>query len=373
MPGSIDFSALKQQFYAHKNVACGLPADAYTHPDYWQQEQGSVFARHWVFVGFAHELEKVGDVMPVEVGGRPIFLIRNADGEIRAFHNACRHRCLKLVDKKTNVGRVIRCPYHSWVYGLDGALRATPFFGGQENHNVEQFDPGEHGLVATHCEVWFDWVFVNLSAQPDSFEAHVAPLKQRLQGIDFNLVKPVGMIDMGKVRCNWKLLMENFIEPYHVPTVHSSTTNQPLNEHYTIIDRHCLGSGVDIESEDAVPDASRLSVSSLYLTLFPNFVFGRYLPDQIGVHLNIPVGVGHTLQKRVIYTSDGEQRSAREIADLKQLWYEVHKEDHAMCERLQQGRASVVADEGGVLSPHWEDSLRRFQEMSLTATIQPDH
>ena len=116
-------------------------------------------------------------------------------------------------------------------------------------------------------------------------------------------------------------------------------------------------------------EKNTLAVSSLYLTLFPNFVFGRYFPDQIGVHLDIPLSVDRTWQKRVIYTTDGQSRTEEQITNLKALWYDVHKEDHEMCERLQQGRASVIAEQGGLLSPHWEDSVRRFQELALNATI----
>ena len=92
--------------------------------------------------------------------------------------------------------------------------------------------------------------------------------------------------------------MENFIEPYHVQFVHRTTTNQPLKDHYTIVDDVCLGSAIELDEEDKVKGS--LSVSSRYLTLFPNFIIGRYFPDQIGVYLNVPVDSGHTQQKRVI-------------------------------------------------------------------------
>ena len=105
-----------------------------------------------------------------------------------------------------------------------------------------------------------------------------------------------------------------------------------------------------------------LAVSSRYLTLFPNFVIGFYQPDQIGVHLNCPTGPSTTRQRRLIYSISDHDIGDPEAMALRDLWYQVHKEDHAMCERLQQGRLSEVAASGGLLSPHWEDSVRRFQE-----------
>ena len=369
MISAAKLNQITQNFSNRKPVASGLPAYVYTSEEYWQQEQRTLFTNSWVFVGFAHELKNIGDVMPLEIAGQPIFLIRSSADEIKAFHNVCRHRCLKLIDENCNVGPRIRCPYHSWVYGLSGELKSTPFFAGSEQHTPDGFDPGRHALVQVSCGVWFDWIFINLSGTATPFEQHIQPLKKRLADVDFDQVKPVATVELGEVKCNWKLLLENFIEPYHVQFVHASTTDQPLKDHYTVIDEHCLGSAVDIDDTAQVKKQNTLAVSSLYLTLFPNFVFGRYFPDQMGVHLDIPLSVDRTRQKRVIYTTDGEPRSDEEITSLKTLWYDVHKEDHEMCERLQQGRASVIAEQGGLLSPHWEDSVRRFQELALDATI----
>ena len=108
-------------------------------------------------------------------------------------------------------------------------------------------------------------------------------------------------------------------------------------------------------------------MSSRYLTLFPNFVLGRYFPDQIGVHLNVSTGIDRTWQRRVIYTTEGESLGSGQVEALSDLWYKVHKEDHEICERLQVGRGSDVAALGGWLSPHWEDSVRRFQELVVEA------
>ena len=354
-------------FYSDASVAHGLPAFAYTDPDYWQLENQRLLSDHWVFAGFAHQIPDPGDVRPVTIGGKPVFMIRNQNGQINVFHNACRHRCLKLIDVPGNTGPRIRCPYHSWVYNLDGKLKSTPYLGGPDKHSADGFNPDEHGLVPVHSETWHDWIFINLSEEPEDFQQHVAPLASRLSDLDLNQIVPVALLEFGVVETNWKLLMENFIEPYHVQFVHSSTTDQPLKDHYTVIDGHCLGSAVDISEPASNINRNTLAVNSLYLTLFPNFVFGRYYPDQIGVHLNIPVAVDKTLQQRVIYITDGEKRSDTQVDALRSLWHDVHKEDHAMCERMQQGKSSVVADQGGRLSPHWEDSVKRFQQLALAA------
>jgi choline monooxygenase len=222
-----------------------------------------------------------------------------------------------------------------------------------------------------NCEVWHDWIFVNLSPQPMPFADFLAPIKRQLGANDVTDYIPLVTIDLGEVPCNWKLLMENFIEPYHVQFVHKSTTEQPLEDHYTVVDEHCLGSAVEL-SADQVANAREgtLGVTSHYLTLFPNFVMGTYQPDQMGVHLNVPLGAGLTQQHRVIYSHRDAGYSDVKIQQLADLWRSVHREDHAMCIRLQEGRRSPLAAMGGSLSPYWENSVRKFQERVADA-IRP--
>ncbi len=339
-----------------------LEAEAYTSEAFFALENERLFSGSWVFAGFAHELAGAGDAVPVTVAGQPMLLLRDAEGEIRAFHNVCRHRCLKLVDAPGNVGRAIRCPYHSWAYGLDGALLAAPYFGGREPRAAPPgFDRGRYGLAPVRSAAWHDWIFVNPDGAAPPLEDFVAPLRDRLDGIDLAPMRHLVTLDLGEVAANWKLLMENFIEPYHVQFVHAATTEQPLTDHYTVNEPGCLGAGVDVSG--AAERDGTLSADSRYLTLFPNFVFGLYIPDQIGVHLNVPLAPDRTLQRRAIYSLDPRPAPAGQAERLARLWRDVHLEDHAICERLQQGRASGAATGGGVLSPVWEDSVRSFQEL----------
>ncbi len=345
----------------------GLPRAAYTSGDFFTLEQERLFPANWVLAGFAHEIARPGDVRPVTVGGVPVLLVRDRDGDIKAFHNVCQHRGATLVDKPCSGQRLMVCPYHHWSYDLTGRLRATPHFGGYDQQKVAGFDKEAYGLRPVRLAHWHDWIFVNLDGDAAPFAEHSAPLAQLIADFDMTTLKPLGMIDLGVVNANWKFLMENFIEPYHVPFVHPETAEgQPLAGHYPVINGGCLGAAVDVEVDAARTD--RLNVSSRYLTLFPNFVLGVYAPDQMGVHLNVPVGPNQTLQRRAIYAvGEAAGHSEKDIEALRALWWDVHKEDHGIVERLQQGRASPVMDGGGVLSPYWETSERRFQELVIEA------
>lgn len=364
-------ATLLEKFDRRGTTLHGLPGVAYTDERLFRLEQTQIFAQEWVFVGYVHWMRKVGDVRPIEVAGLPLFLLRGEDGNISAYHNACRHRGTKLIDSEGNTGRQIRCPYHHWSYDLCGALKSAPYFGGHTRELPDDFRYEENSLLAVHCEVWHDWIFVNLASIPLPFDDFLAPIKRQLGRTDVTEFEPVTTIDMGVVDCNWKALMENFIEPYHVQFVHKDTTDQPLTGHYTVVDGHCLGSAFESDEKDITKvREGTLGVTSHYLTLFPNFVLGTYQPDQLGVHMNTPLNVSGTRQNRVIYIHRDSQYSDSQIKQMEDLWHKVHLEDHEMCERMQQGRQSPVAGTGGVLSPHWENSVRKFQEL-VVQSIRP--
>ena len=346
----------------------GLSAKSYTDQHFWEIECNTVLADGWLFVGFVHELLKSGDVIPISIAGKPILLIKNNKNEINAFHNVCSHRCLKLVNEKKNVKKIIQCPYHSWTYDLDGNLKSSPHFGGTNNHKPKGFNNSEHGLKPIRIHIWHDWIFINLNGKAKKFEEYAKPLIKKFEDINLSKIKMVATLDFGEIKSNWKFLIENFIEPYHVQFVHKTTTKQPLKDHYTIVDGICLGSGVDVKEENK--DSNTLSVSSRYLSLFPNFIIGTYVPNQIGVYLNVPVSPGLTTQKRIIYTTEGKDMTNQEIETQKKIWWSVHKEDHAICERLQEGRSSPASTKGGLLSPYWETSVKAFQKLIISSTMK---
>ena len=351
------------------NTIFGLPAKSYIDENFWEKECETVLSNGWLFVGLAHELKNAGDVIPLFIANKPILLVRNSNNKIAAFHNVCSHRCLKLVDEKKNVGKIIRCPYHSWSYDLTGKLKAAPHIGGTNKHNPAGFNYSDHGLKPIQIHVWQDWIFINLNGKAKKFEDYAKSLINKFDDIDLTKLRYATTLDFGKINTNWKFLIENYIEPYHVQFVHKSTTNQPLKDHYTVVDGLCYGSGVNVDKEDS-KNSSALSVTSKYLSLFPNFIIGTYFPNQIGVYLNVPISPSITAQKRVIYTTDGKDMSKKEIKMTKNIWWSVHKEDHEMCERLQEGRYSPKSNDGGLLSPVWEKGVQAFQKLIVDATMK---
>jgi len=364
MPKQRNFTRIRRA--KNLNTIYGLPPESYTDDVFWKKECNTVLSDDWLFVGLVHELKNPGDIIPLSIAGKPIFLVKDLENKISTFHNVCSHRCLKLVGEKKNVGKIIKCPYHAWSYNLKGQLKAAPHIGGTNQHKPEGFNFSDHGLKPIRTHIWHDWIFINFNGKAKKFEEYAKPLIKRFNDIDLTKLNYVATLDFGKINTNWKFLIENFIEPYHVQFVHKTTTNQPLRDHYTFVDGKCYGSGVDVEQEDE-KNYNALSVTSRYLSLFPNFIMGTYYPNQVGVYLNIPISLGVTSQKRIIYTIDNKVMTKKEIQATKDIWWSVHKEDHEMCERLQEGRSSPASNNGGLLSPVWEKGVQAFQKLIMNS------
>ncbi|MEM7091300.1 MAG: Rieske (2Fe-2S) protein, partial [Pseudomonadota bacterium] len=205
-----DVTEILRPFWKEQDLLSGLPAGAYVDQAFWETECQTVFTRNWVCIGFAHEVTKRGEAMPVDFAGHPLVIVRNQNSEIKVFHNICRHRCIQLVSEHRVLGNLIRCPYHAWAYDLDGNLRAAPHFGGANTHITDGMDRSKYGLIEIRRHVWNDWIFVNIDGDAPAFEDYAASLWGRLDGIDWAKVKNIATLDFGEVACNWKFIMENF-------------------------------------------------------------------------------------------------------------------------------------------------------------------
>src|SRR5438309_3542400 len=137
-----------------------LPAEAYTSPDVLAWELRHFFEGSWVCIGRSALLPRAGDQTAVAAGGEGMLLVRGEDGVLRGFFNACRHRGHELLSCGAVANeRVIKCPYHAWVYGLDGSLRAAPRFS-----DLPETDPVFEGLVPARVQEWRRWIFANADA-----------------------------------------------------------------------------------------------------------------------------------------------------------------------------------------------------------------
>jgi choline monooxygenase len=348
-------------------------------------EQRTLFPRSWCAVSVASALPEPGDILPVELAGWPILLVRNRDGKLNAFYNICRHRAMRVVAEPCQKAKLLRCPWHSWSYDLDGALLATPEVGGPGVHGAEGFDAAELGLKPIPVGQFLDYVFVNLDGAAPPFEHHIAPLSDLLAGLDLSDLRHGGRID-DAYRGNWKLSTEGGIEDYHLVFGHPQ-----LNAHMARNTTPCAADGVyaggwvDLGPADTHPsevDAGfaalpalrhtdgRVCASMLVLNVFPT---GSVLitPDHIMVGLILPDGANRT-RVELHYYFRGEAATSMEHAPARaaalDMWRQVLPQDYPFVEGTQ---ATVMArDAAGVrtrFSPYWETPVLDFQKMVLKA------
>ncbi|MCZ6578141.1 MAG: aromatic ring-hydroxylating dioxygenase subunit alpha [Gammaproteobacteria bacterium] len=355
----------------------GLPNFAYTCTDFYALEQDSVFRNNWVFAGFVHRLKKTGDMIPVEVAAQPIVLVMAEDGQIRAFHNVCSHRGAQLVTEPGTSKKFV-CPNHSWSYNLEGKLIARPHFHGSEKHDVNRAGCHRADLSPIRCITWHDWVFVNISGDADSFERCIRPIEVRLDGYDFSDLHFFESLEFD-LQANWKLAVENFIDPYHVFSCHPW-----LNDFVGMDQRQApefddkvLFCGYQFQKTDparagALPWFPNLPKQKQnrgdWFVMFPNFAF-EIFPDQVDLFIATPQGPQKTQETISLYFI-GEGAKAEKYAEARALviknWNDLNHEDIGIIERMQAGRRSDGFD-GGVLSPYWDPVQKHFAAMMARA------
>jgi phenylpropionate dioxygenase-like ring-hydroxylating dioxygenase large terminal subunit len=191
-----------------------LPAARYFDPDFYRLELDHVFHKSWLCVGHVSQLPQSGSYQLFEQFGQSIILSRGTDDVIRAFKNTCRHRGAALVTEQSGVAKRFICPYHAWGYASDGTLKSVP-----EAHNFACLDKAEKSLFQVRCEDWRGFIFINLDENAGPLADFLGPLTEQIDDfpIDDMVVKHV---IVQEIDCNWKTAYDNFLEIYHVNTVH---------------------------------------------------------------------------------------------------------------------------------------------------------
>ncbi len=355
----------------------GLPNLCYTCADFHSLEQRTLFRDNWVFAGFAHDLPQAGDMRPVEIAGQPLLLVRDDDGEIHVLHNVCSHRGAQLVAAPKRA-KLFVCPNHSWSYSLAGKLLNRPHFHGGERHDANRDTCHAADLRKVRSVVWHDWIFVDLGGAAAEFSALIEPIAARLDGYDFSALRHAESLEFD-IAANWKLAIENFIEPYHVFSCHPWLNGfvGMAERCAPTFDGKVLACGYEFKHTDparggALPHFPNLPQAKQrrgdWFVLFPNFGF-EIFPDQVDVFVVWPRGPVACRETIALYFI-GDGAHAPEYADARAHvvgnWRDLNHEDIGIIERMQIGRHSEGYD-GGVLSPYWDPVQQHFARLTADA------
>jgi choline monooxygenase len=313
------------------------PSAWYLDPRVYEAELERVFFRTWQPVGHVHEVARPGQHFGVDLAGEPVVVVRGDDGALRAFSNVCRHRGATVAACGAGEARSLRCPYHGWIYGLDGKLCGGP----PEFEGVEGFDRGRNGLPPLRVDTFGPFVLVCLDADAPPLAEALGDLPERQPPADL-LACRFAERRVYEVACNWKVYIDNYLEAYHVPHVHpalnavldyQSYVTEPKGPYvlqWSPTRKGSDASGAGVEYTTYAPEGSE----ARYWWVFPGFMLNVYANVVSGNYIR-PLGKDRTLCVFDFFfrTPEGVAESVRASDDIQQ-------EDMAICGRVQAGLRS---------------------------------
>lgn len=193
-----------------------MPSELYTSAAIAELEKRAIFSKEWICVGREEQVPQAGDFFTASVNEYPVIVVRSNDDQLLALANICRHRGMRLAKGSGNT-KVFTCPYHAWTYNLDGSLRGAPFM-----QDVAGFDPGGVQLPEVKLECWQGFIYICLNPDADPLAPRLSGLADKMAEVPTDKLKLV-FLETVEYECNWKVLLENFCESYHLFCVHRKT------------------------------------------------------------------------------------------------------------------------------------------------------
>lgn len=342
--------------------ASTLPGTYYSDQDAYHKGKVAYFAASWQFIGHEDLVKVAGQVAPIDLLpgllDEPILLTRDTQDQVHCLSNVCTHRGMKLCEGASNE-RFLRCRYHGLRFGLDGAFQHMPEFDG-----VEGFPSEADSLSRVPFAQWGPFLFA-AAAPRVPFEQVFAPIKERLSWLPLDefIADPVNSRDY-MVRCHWALYVDNYLEGFHIPFIHSG-----LNE---VIDYEAYrtetfdwgnlqlaeakgGEGV-FNLPTSSPDYG-LQISAYYYWIFPNLMLNFY-PWGLSINVVRPLGPALTKVSFVRFVWDASKIAHGAGAELDR----VEREDEQVVELVQRGIHSRFYSRGR-FSPLREQGTHQFHRM----------
>mgnify|MGYP001156854621 FL=1 len=304
----------------------GLPGWTYNNEELFELESVNIFKKNWQLTCHESDLPEVGDYITYDMLGERALLVRGQDKKIRAFHNLCRHRGSRLVvGERGNCKNVITCPFHAWVYNLDGTLR-----GPSRSETFPSIDRNEWGLKPIELDKFMGFYFVrfqpsNYPKASDILERH----KDKFELYDTENIISASKISLSEsLSINWKTVRDVDNEGYHVAQAHPGL-HDLYGENYWDEDYH-YWSTVSVGEINKKPSKlwtvkkyrkileqleepySELPRQWLYIGIFPNAVFGFY-PDSVIFYQEIPLKYNETQIRSAVYKRNNESRALKAL------------------------------------------------------------
>jgi Rieske 2Fe-2S family protein len=324
-----------------------LAAEWYRSPEVFARESERVFAREWICVGRLEQLAQPGDYFVADVAGESLIIVRDSATDVHAFYNVCRHRGTRMCETvRGHFSGSIQCPYHAWTYGLGGSLKVARNMADVEGFSIDDF-PLHQARIAS----WEGFIFVCLSPASPAFEEAYAPLLHRFKRWGIADLRTAAVIQYD-LRCNWKLIFQNYSECYHCPLVHpqldklspSDSGRNDLDEGpflggYSEFRRH--GASLSMSGASDRPPIGEVDGADLdrvyYYTIFPSMLLSLH-PDYVMVHYARPLAANHTaIDCAFLFDPKTMSRPDFDPSDAVDFWDLTNRQDWHVNELTQKG------------------------------------
>ncbi len=332
--------------------AATLPGSLFSDPGVFADEMRLLFQRTWVCVGREDEIRNPGDFRTYEIAGSGVLVLRDPDGDLRAFHNVCRHRGTRLVEAESGTGMVVvRCPYHAWTYDSAGNLVGAPHM-----EDAKAFRLREFGLYPVRVHVWRGFLFLSLSADAVPPERFLGRFVGRAAAYPLERLRRAHRY-VYEIAANWKLVVQNANECYHCPGVHPQlvriTPYRSGGE--DLLQGPVFGGWMDFVegAETLSPNGSTarrkfgtLSADDLrrvyYYVLYPNN-FLSLLPDYVTLDRFIPLSPERT---RLVFDLYVDRDETDPADDAMKFWDITNRQDWHICELAHLGSKTMAYRQG---------------------------
>ena len=352
-----------------------LPSRYYTDEAIYRDEMEMIHRRSWCYVGHVADVAEPGMYFTDTVGEQPVLVVRGHDNEIRAFFNVCQHRGHELLTGRGQLrSKGISCPYHAWLYKLDGRLAAAPM-----TDQVKDFDKSQYLLKPIRLAVSAGLIFINLDADAAPFEAEMngfgASIEDHLPQVAHWVVAERLHYD---IKANWKVVYDNFSEAYHIPVAHPKLAlvlEQEMvefrEEKRWTFNRFKSKQGFPgLELDYGSPYYAWQAWPHLCMLSLPgseNLIVLRMAPD----------GVGACAERVDIYTPAGEAERHPKLQAVRDLFMDMFNiEDISIAESVQRGLSSMGYDQGRYVcdpSTSWFSEIQlHWFHMQVLAALQAD-
>jgi choline monooxygenase len=337
-----------------------LPANLYFDSDVYASEKEIIFARTWQVVGHHDQVKNAGDYFTTELIGEPLIVVRGGDGILRGFYNVCRHRAGPAA-AGCGSRKLFRCGYHGWTYDLDGSLISAT-----EIEGVEGFRADDFALAPIRVEESFNFVFVNLDREARPLTEHLNQLHGQLQKFPFAEMKLFERrtYDMN---CNWKTYVDNYLEGYHLPSVHPGLNREldynayRVEPHENYVRQFSPIRGA--QPGDATPrryQEAREDLTTDYFWIFPNWMLNCY-PDNVSLNVVLPLSPERSIAIFEWYLPEKAHGSPAAKASVE-FSHQIQIEDVAICETVQKNLHSRSYSRGR-FSAKQEQGVHAFHRM----------